>query len=125
MKALLIALAVATSLTTPPMAAHAVDRHGGHETVRDREAGLGHHGPLGERQVERIVHGEGFVEIVELQRNRDRYDVEAVRPNGSVHRLAIDAHDGSVIRKERLGWARGPSAQDHARRTGLEFRFGF
>lgn len=125
MKALIAAVAFAVSLTALPGRAGAFDRPVAHEAARDHRGALSADGVLGKRAIERIVHRDGFVEIVDLELRRDRYLVEAIRPNGSVHRLALDARNGSVIRQERIGWARGPSPDDHVRRMGMEFRFGF
>ncbi|WP_188907317.1 hypothetical protein [Aureimonas endophytica] len=82
---------------------------------------------LTERQIARRVMREGFVRIVDIDRRRDRYIVTAVRPNGALVRLALDAYDGEVIARERIGWAagdRGPDRFDRRPANGITFDLG-
>lgn len=128
MKAVIAALALATSITALPGTAGAFDRQIGYEYVRGDHARFGwsRHDILPERRIERIVYREGFVEISDLRLRRDRYVVDAIRPNGAVFRLALDAYDGSLVSRERIGWAHGPDRREQARRPdGIEFRFNF
>ncbi|KQT54461.1 hypothetical protein ASG43_02350 [Aureimonas sp. Leaf454] len=100
-----------------------------------------------ERRLVRRLMRQGFVEIEDIDLRRDRYIVRAVRPNGALVRLAVDAYDGEILARERIGWVRdraprGPRAdygrgpdgrdvgdRDHGRappppRDGIEFDFG-
>ena len=129
MKAIITALALATSLsaiTANPAAAQGWSG-GGYEIVRDHR-GSGRwdrQGILPERRIARIVYREGFAEIEEILFRRGHYVVHAVRPNGAVFRLALDAYDGSLIDRERIGWSRGYDRRNYgAPRHGIEFRFG-
>lgn len=70
---------------------------------------------LPQSRIERIVRRGGFAEIEEVRLRRDRYVVTAVRPNGAVFRLALDARDGDVIGSERIGWAKGYDRRDYDR----------
>jgi len=79
---------------------------------------------LSERRVERMLMRRGFIEIEDIELRRDRYIVRAVRPNGALVRLAIDAYDGEIIARERIGWVGGRGYDRHRGRAGIEFRFG-
>lgn len=59
-----------------------------------------------ERDIVRSLIRRGFVSVEEVRLRRDRYIVEAVRPNGALIRLVIDAYDGEIIGRERIGWVR-------------------
>lgn len=135
MKALLASLAVVLTLGAAAAPASADPRwSGGYEQVRDHrhhggwgdDRGWGRHRELlPERAVARIVYREGFVAIEDIRLRRDRYHVEAVRPNGAVFRLALDARNGRILHTERVGWARGRDHYGPPRHRGIEFRFDF
>ncbi|WP_157944690.1 hypothetical protein [Mangrovicella endophytica] len=83
---------------------------------------------LSERQVVRRLMREGFVSVDDIERRRDRYIVRAVRRNGALMRLAIDAYDGNVIARERIGWRSGYGRRGyddyHHHRPGFGFSIG-
>lgn len=82
---------------------------------------------LSERQVARRLIRQGFVRIEDIDRRRDRFIVRAVRPNGALIRLAVDAYDGSIIARERIGWVAGDRGFDrdrHRPASGIEFDLG-
>lgn len=100
---------------------------------------------ISERRLVRQLRRQGFVEIEDIDLRRDRYIVRAVRPNGALVRLAVDAYDGEILARERIGWAgdrgprgpradygrgRGPDPRDFGRpppprdRDGIEFDLG-
>lgn len=84
-------------------------------------------GLLSEGQVARRLMRQGFVRIEDIDRRRDRYIVRAVRPNGALIRLAVDAYDGGVIARERIGWVTGGRGYDrdhHRPGHGVEFDLG-
>ncbi|KQT52109.1 MULTISPECIES: hypothetical protein [unclassified Aureimonas] len=81
---------------------------------------------ISERRLARQLRRQGFVEIEDIDLRRDRYIVRAVRPNGALVRLAVDAYDGEILARERIGWAgdrgpRGPRA-DYGRDRGSDPR---
>lgn len=67
---------------------------------------------LPERRIARILRRSGFVGIEDIRLRRDRYVVTAVRANGAVFRLALDAGDGDILGSERLGWTRSTERRD-------------
>lgn len=119
------------------------------EQVRDRggdwREGRYDDDVISERRLTRQLRRQGFVEIEDIDLRRDRYIVRAVRPNGALVRLAVDAYDGEILARERIGWAgdrgprgprfdggreRGPDPRDFGRgppprdRDGIEFDLG-
>jgi uncharacterized membrane protein YkoI len=84
------------------------DRRGGYDDV------------LPERRIIRMLSRQGFVSVDDIRLRRGRYIVEAVRPNGALVRLAIDAYDGEILSRERIGWSRGRPG----RGDGVEFDLG-
>lgn len=82
---------------------------------RGRGQGRWHGGPrddrrdpdvIPEQRVVRKLVRQGFVAIDDIRLRRDRYIVEAVRPNGALVRLTVDAYDGQILSRERIGWTR-------------------
>ncbi|WP_152048079.1 PepSY domain-containing protein [Aureimonas psammosilenae] len=96
------------------------DRPRGYDEDRDDR--------LSERQIARTVMRQGYVRIDDIDLRRDRYIVRAVRPNGALVRLALDAYDGEVLAREQIGWVndgRRPGRDDRRRPTnGIEFDLG-
>lgn len=80
------------------------------------------HGVLSEQRIERILRRSGFVGIEDIRLRRDRYVVTAVRANGAVFRIALDAGDGDILGSERLGWTRGYDRRDFDRFRNEERR---
>lgn len=82
---------------------------------------------ISERRLVRRLTRQGFVEIEDIDLRRDRYIVRAVRRNGALVRLVVDAYDGEIIARERIGWVqdpRGPRSAFGPPRDGVEFDLG-
>lgn len=60
---------------------------------------------LPEGRIIRKLVRQGFVSIEDIRLRRDRYIVEATRPNGALVRLSVDAFDGEILSRERIGWS--------------------
>jgi uncharacterized membrane protein YkoI len=73
---------------------------------------------LPERRIARILRRSGFVDIRDIRLRRDRYVATAVRPNGAVIRVALDARDGDILGSERIGWERGARDYERFRKGG-------
>ena len=80
-------------------------------------------GVIPERRIIRMLSRQGFVSVDDIRLRRDRYIVEAVRPNGALVRLVVDAFDGDILSRDRIGWSRD---RDPRRRggDGIEFDLG-
>jgi hypothetical protein len=78
------------------------------------------------RQISRMLRRQGYVQVTEISLRGDQYRVTAVRRNGAIVRLRVDAYEGNVLSVRRVGWAQ---RQDfHGRRhiePGLTIEFGF
>lgn len=122
MKSIVAALFLSATPAFLPAPAGAFE---GESVASVHKAALGK-GVLPRAGVERIVHGEGYAEISGIDLDRGLYRVEAVRSNGAVFLLTLDAQDGALVATERRGWARasheGPRPHRH---PGTEFRFDF
>lgn len=137
MKAIITALAFATALgaLAAPASAQGTWTPMAYEAVRDHRPdhhrwggrGWDRRDMVSERRIARIVHREGFAEIDDIRLRRDRYIVHATRPNGALFRLLLDAYDGRLLTRERIGWSRGHDRlQTPAwRGSGIEFRLNF
>jgi uncharacterized membrane protein YkoI len=104
------------------MPAGARDLSIGYEIDRRTSAGSGwnRYEVISERRIAGFAHREGFAEIEDIRLSRDRYIVDATRPNGAVFRMAFDAYDGTLLSRERRGWSRGDDGRSG---RGNEFRF--
>lgn len=127
MKTLLASLLVVGTLVSVAPASADPRLSGGFEIVRDggRHGGWERDDRLSERRIARQVYRSGFTEIEDIRLRRDRYIVTAVRPNGGVFRLVLDAYDGTLLDRERLGWSNGADRRDFGRERGahgVEFR---
>ena len=130
MKSVLSALLVSLGLAAVALPAQADWRERGAIHV-ERDGRLDadrweHRGPrreafrdvLPERRIARILRRSGFVDIRDIRLRRDRYVATAVRPNGAVIRVALDARDGDILGSERIGWERGARDYDRFREGG-------
>ena len=61
---------------------------------------------LPEGRIIRQLVRQGFVSVEDIRLRRDRYIVEATRPNGALVRLSVDAYDGEILSRDRIGWSR-------------------
>jgi uncharacterized membrane protein YkoI len=78
---------------------------------------------LSPRQVSRILRNQGYGRVTELSLRGDTYRAIAVRPNGAVFRLKVDAENGYVLSARRIGWE--PRRPHHRDGSGLTIEFGF
>lgn len=90
---------------------------------RDRD-GRDRDGVIPEHRVIRLVLRQGFVSIADIRLRRDRYVVRAVRPNGALEQLSIDAFNGDILGRHRIGWGDYGGDRDWRGHAGSEFRFG-
>ncbi len=78
------------------------------------------------RQISRILRNQGYVQVTEISLRGDQYRVTAVRRNGAIVRLRVDAYEGNVLSVRRVGWVQ--RQEFHGRRhiePGLTIEFGF
>jgi uncharacterized membrane protein YkoI len=78
---------------------------------------------LSPRQVSRILRNQGYGRVTELYLRGDTYRAIAVRRNGAVFKLRVDAENGYVISARRIGWEpRRPQYRDG---SGVTIQFGW
>jgi uncharacterized membrane protein YkoI len=77
---------------------------------------------LSPRQVSRILRHQGYGRVTELYLRGDTYRAIAVRPNGAVFKLRVDAENGYIISARRVGWAPRPH---HRQGSGVTIEFGW
>ena len=78
------------------------------------------------RQISRMLRNQGYVQVTEISLRGDQYRVTAVRRNGAIVRLRVDAYEGNVLSVRRVGWVQ--RQEFHGRRhiePGLTIEFGF
>jgi hypothetical protein len=73
------------------------------------------------RQISRMLRHQGYAHIAEFSQRGDLYRVIAVRRNGALVKLKIDAFDGSILSARRVGWAPRLPQRD---RSGFTIEFG-
>ncbi|BDA83486.1 hypothetical protein Sa4125_10280 [Aureimonas sp. SA4125] len=99
-------------------------RDHGREYRRDERRG-GYDDVIPERRIIRMLSRQGFVSVDDIRLRRGRYIVEAVRPNGALVRLSVDAYDGDILSRERIGWSRDGGPRHPGRdRDRIEFDLG-
>lgn len=76
---------------------------------------------LSPRQVSRIIRGQGYGRVTQISLRGDVYRVVAVRPNGAVVKLSVDAETGDVLSARRVGW----EPRHHREGSGLTIEFGW
>jgi hypothetical protein len=79
---------------------------------------------ISERRVAHRLMRQGFVSIEDIRLRRGRYIVEAVRPNGALVRLSVDAYDGEILSRERIGWVRDGGGRRGSWGGGDDFDLG-
>ena len=78
------------------------------------------------RQISRILRNQGYVRVTEISLRGDQYRVTAVRRNGAIVRLRVDAFEGNVLSVRRVGWVQRQDFRQHRRiEPGLTIEFGF
>jgi hypothetical protein len=78
------------------------------------------------RQITRMLRRQGYVQVTEISQRGDQYRVIAIRNNGAIVKLRLDAFDGNVLSVRRVGWVQREDF--HPRRhiePGLTIEFGF
>lgn len=78
------------------------------------------------RQISRMLRQQGYVQVTEITLRGDQYRVIAVRRNGAIVKLRVDAYEGDVLSVRRVGWVQ--RQEFHGRRhiePGLTIEFGF
>ena len=73
-----------------------------------------------------MLRNQGYVQVTEISLRGDQYRVIAVRRNGAIVKLRLDAYEGNILSVRRVGWA--PRRDFHPRRQikpGLTIEFGF
>ena len=74
------------------------------------------------RQISNILRRQGYAQIAEISQRGDLYRVIAVRRNGALVKLKIDAFDGNILSARRVGWA---PRHDMRQGSGLTIEFGW
>ena len=78
------------------------------------------------RQISRMLRHQGYVQVTEISLRGDQYRVTAVRRNGAIVRLRVDAYEGNVLSVRRVGWVQRQDYRPHRRHeSGLTIEFGF
>lgn len=78
------------------------------------------------RQISRMLRHQGYVQITEISLRGDQYRVIAIRNNGAIVKLRLDAYEGNVLSVRRVGWA--PRHEFRPRphiEPGFSIEFGF
>lgn len=78
------------------------------------------------RQISRMLRHQGYVQVTEISLRGDQYRVIAVRRNGAIVKLRLDAYEGNVLSVRRVGWVQRQDFRPHRRNeSGLTIEFGF
>jgi hypothetical protein len=78
------------------------------------------------RQISRMLRHQGYVQVTEISLRGDQYRVIAVRRNGAIVKLRLDAYEGNILSVRRVGWVQ--RREFHKPRhiePGLTIEFGF
>ncbi len=76
---------------------------------------------LSPRRIVRMLRQQGYAQVAEIDLRGDYYRVIAVRRNGALVKLKIDAFEGDILSARRIGWAPRHSPRD---RSGFSIEFG-
>lgn len=74
------------------------------------------------RQISRMLRHQGYGQVAEISLRGDEYRVVALRRNGAVVKLNIDAESGEILSVRRVGWA---PRHDMRQGSGLTIEFGW
>jgi uncharacterized membrane protein YkoI len=78
------------------------------------------------RKISRMLRHQGYVQVTEISLRGDQYRVIAIRRNGAIVKLRVDAYDGNVLSVRRVGWAQRRDFRPHrSTESGLTIEFGF
>ena len=78
------------------------------------------------RQISRMLRHQGYVRITEISLRGDQYRVIAVRRNGAIVKLRLDAYEGNVLSVRNVGWVQRRDFRPHRQiEPGLTIEFGF
>ena len=108
---------------------------GGRGEHRGFEGGRSiHRDILSGREIARALRYQGYADIREMDMRGDRYRVIAVRRNGAVVKLRVNAFTGDIMSEVRVGWVgprhigdrfpTGPRPH-HGRGDGVIIEFGW
>jgi hypothetical protein len=80
------------------------------------------------RQITRQLRRAGYGAVREIALRGDQYRVIAVRNNGALVKLRVDAYSGEILSVRRVGWVGGsvrPLPPRHRVEPGYTIQFGF
>ncbi len=79
------------------------------------------------RQITRLLRRQGYGQLQEISLRGDTYRVVAIRNNGALVKLRVDAYSGEVLSAKRIGWVSAPvrpMPRRHAE-PGVTIEFGW
>ena len=77
---------------------------------------------LSPRQVSRLLRHQGYGQVTDISMRGDQYRVIAIRNNGALVQLLVDAETGDVLSARRVGWA---PRHERPARPGVSIEFGW
>lgn len=79
------------------------------------------------RQLVRQLRRQGYGQVQEIALRGNTYRVTAVRNNGALVKLSVDAYSGEILSARRIGWISAPVRQLPRRHVepGVTIEFGF
>jgi uncharacterized membrane protein YkoI len=83
---------------------------------------------ISSRQISRQLRRSGYGSVREISLRGDEYRVIAVRNNGALVRLRLDAYSGEILSARRIGWVGGsvrPLPRHREYEPGYTIQFGF
>jgi hypothetical protein len=83
---------------------------------------------LSTRQITRQLRRSGYGSVREIALRGDQYRVIAVRNNGALVRLRLDAYSGEILSVRRIGWVGStvrPVPRYREREPGVSIEFGW
>lgn len=83
---------------------------------------------LSARQISRQLRRSGYGSVREIALRGDQYRVVAVRNNGALVRLRLDAYSGEILSVRRIGWVGStvrPAPHYRERDPGYSIQFGW
>lgn len=83
---------------------------------------------LSARQISRQLRRSGYGSVREISLRGDEYRVVAVRNNGALVRLRLDAYSGEILSVRRIGWVGStvrPVPRPREYEPGYSIQFGW